>query len=372
MALFNADFAIFRYEMTCSQKTNKTDDSFEGCVTLTEDEDDIDVDIAQSTFKFPGLATARKGTSAVKKFWETKWKAQNFEILPKWLQDNEYLRNGHRPPLPSFFACFKSIFSLHTETGNIWTHMYGCVAFLGAALWFLTRPRPILHWMEKLVFTAFFIGAVTCLAMSFIFHTVACHSVAVTKLFSKLDYTGITLLIIGSFIPWLYFAFYCRRLPMLIYMSMITALGIGAMAVSLIDKFAQPKYRPIRAGVFMAMGLSAIVPSIHILIVDGIKFLFEEASLAWLMTMGSMYIIGATLYALRVPERFFPGRCDIWFQSHQLFHTLVIIAALIHFHGVTEMGMKRLMQGSCNEQLTQRYGLDHQISCVDKWFEGSY
>jgi len=28
--------------------------------------------------------------------------------------------------------------------------------------------------------------------------------------------------------------------------------------------------------------------------------------------MGCLYILGALFYALRVPERFFPGKFDIW------------------------------------------------------------
>ena len=43
------------------------------------------------------------------------------------------------------------------------------------------------------------------------------------------------------------------------------------------------------------------------------------------------YIGGAFLYAMRIPERFFPGKCDYWFQSHQIFHIFVIIAAIIHY-----------------------------------------
>jgi len=31
--------------------------------------------------------------------------------------------------LGTFSSCFKSIFSLHTETGNIWTHIYGELTF---------------------------------------------------------------------------------------------------------------------------------------------------------------------------------------------------------------------------------------------------
>ena len=37
-----------------------------------------------------------------------------------------------------------------------------------------------------------------------------------------------------------------------------------------------------------------------------------EQSLGSLITMAFLYIGGALLYALRIPERFFPGKCDIW------------------------------------------------------------
>uniref|UniRef100_A0A8D2JRJ4 Adiponectin receptor 1 n=1 Tax=Sciurus vulgaris TaxID=55149 RepID=A0A8D2JRJ4_SCIVU len=59
----------------------------------------------------------------VHKVWEGRWKVIPYEVLPDWLKDNDYLLHGHRPPMPSFRACFKSIFRIHTETGNIWTHL---------------------------------------------------------------------------------------------------------------------------------------------------------------------------------------------------------------------------------------------------------
>lgn len=57
--------------------------------------------------------------------WEGRWRVIPFDVLPDWLKDNDYLLHGHRPPMPSFRACFKSIFRIHTETGNIWTHLLG-------------------------------------------------------------------------------------------------------------------------------------------------------------------------------------------------------------------------------------------------------
>jgi len=209
------------------------------------------------------------------------------------------------------------------------------------------------------VFSCFFLGAVFCLGLSFSFHTVQCHSIGVGKLFSKLDYSGITLLIVGSFVPWIYYGFYCKALPMVAYLALITILGIMALIVSLWDKFASPRFRPVRALVFVAMGLSSIVPAFHMLVVDGLDFMFKYASLHWLLLMGSLYIGGAAIYATRFPERFFPGKCDYVFQSHQLFHTFVVAAALVHFHGMLEIAQKTLQMGSCREQMVERYGGDN-------------
>lgn len=261
---------------------------------------------------------------------------------------DDFLHKGHRPPLPSFSACFKSIFRIHTETGNIWTHLLGCVMFIGVAIYFLTRPSFEIQFQEKLIFLSFFIGAIVCLGFSFAFHTLCCHSEMVGKLFSKLDYCGIALLIMGSFVPWLYYGFYCHYKHKMIYLTVVIVLGITSIITSLWDKFSQPNLRPLRAGVFMSFGLSGIIPAIHYVLMEGWISKVSQASLGWLILMGLLYILGALFYALRVPERWFPGKCDIWFQSHQIFHVLVLVAAFVHYHGISEMAMYRVTVGECD------------------------
>ncbi|GMR63036.1 hypothetical protein PMAYCL1PPCAC_33231, partial [Pristionchus mayeri] len=280
---------------------------------------------------------------------EATWKVLDFESLPDWLQDNEFIRSGYRPPLPSMSECFKSIWSLHTETGNIWTHLIGCVLFFLIAAWFLTRPDSHIQFQEKLIFSFFFAGAIVCLGLSFSFHTLSCHSKGVRKLFHKLDYLGISMLIVGSFIPWIYYGFYCRREPKITYIVLISILGVAAGFVSMLDKFAESAFRPIRAGVFVAMGLSGVVPAVHYMLTDGIDSMINENAFLHLLLMAGLYIVGAGIYAARTPERFFPGKCDIWFQSHQLFHTCVVIAALVHYYGISKMAMVRLNMGCTAE-----------------------
>jgi adiponectin receptor len=100
----------------------------------------------------------------------------------------------------------------------------------------------------------------------------------------------------------------------------------------------------------MVFGLSGVVPAVHYAISEGWFNALSRASLGWLILMGCLYILGALFYALRVPERFFPGKCDIWFQSHQIFHVLVIAAAFVHYHGISEMAMYRMTVGECTTQ----------------------
>ena len=227
----------------------------------------------------------------------------------------------------------------------------------------MSRPKGDVDFQEKLVFSFFFLGAILCLGLSCLFHTLSCHSIPVVRLFSKLDYMGISLLIIGSFIPWIYYGFYCRREPKVTYIAMVVVLGIAAIVISLWDKFSESNYRPIRAGVFVAMGCSGIIPTIHFIYTDGIRRMIEENSFGWLCAMAALYLIGAALYATRTPERFFPGKCDLvvrilflncsnfiiiffQFQSHQLFHLCVVVAAFTHYYGIQEMAFKRLT-GKC-------------------------
>ena len=240
------------------------------------------------------------------------WKVIHFSHLPQWLQDNDFLHFGHRPPLPTS-ECFKSIIRIHTETGNIWTHLLGVMAFVGLAAFLLSRPTAEIQLEEKLVFMCFFLGAIVCMGLSFLYHTLCCHKdKKIGRLFAKFDYCGIAFLTVGSFVPWLYYSFYCDRKPQIIYLSIVILLGIGAVVVSTFDFFAGPRFRPLRAGVFITFGMSGIAPATHYGIVNGWEKSIEEAALGWLILMGVLYITGALLYAMRIPERFFPGKVDIW------------------------------------------------------------
>lgn len=107
-------------------------------------------------------------------------------------------------------------------------------------------------------------------------------------------------------------------MPKIFYLCLTIFLGISSVVVSLWDKFSEPHFRPLRAGVFMSFGLSGVIPGIHWLISHGWTSWLESSirsSFTSLILMGALYIIGALLYASRIPERFFPGKCDYWVKT---------------------------------------------------------
>jgi len=64
-------------------------------------------------------------------------------------------------------------------------------------------------------------------------------------------------------------------------------------------------------GMFIALGLSGVIPAMHFVITDGIDEAINNASLGWLILMAFFYIFGAVIYAVRIPERIWPGKFDI-------------------------------------------------------------
>ena len=60
------------------------------------------------------------------------------------------------------------------------------VAFFGLGVYYLTRPLTEIQVQEKIVFACFFAGAMVCMGLSFLYHTLCCHNnKAIGRLFAK-------------------------------------------------------------------------------------------------------------------------------------------------------------------------------------------
>ncbi|CAL4921322.1 unnamed protein product [Urochloa decumbens] len=323
---------------------------------------------------------------------KNKCELVSYDKIPEFLKHNEFILDYYRSEWPIKEALL-SAFSIHNETINVWTHLIGFFVFLAltvcaatmvpmeyeashshlattsSGLANITRNAMVFYGADGAVvvatimkaprnvsvqthlaaaaaplspapghhdrvarwpFYAYLCGAMFCLLMSSGCHLLACHSEHASYVLLRLDYAGITGLIVTSFYPLVYYTFLCDPFSQSLYLGFITASGAAAVAVSLLPVFERPELRWARAGLFACMGMSGLVPIVHKLLVFGDR---PEALLttAYEMAMGACYLAGVVVYATRVPERWMPGRFDLVGHSHQLFHTLVVAGAYAHY-----------------------------------------
>jgi hypothetical protein len=158
--------------------------------------------------------------------------------------------------------------------------------------------------------------------------------------------------IVSSFYPSVYYVFLCIPFPRNAYLTTVTVLGLATLLLSTLEVFQDAKWRSTRAGCFLALGLFGVFPWGHVLLAyTHIESVNRAMMLDLLMAVA--YISAAAVYALRVPEKWFPGRFDLVLHSHQIFHIFVVVGAYLHYLGTLELVKWRDASGGCALELTE-------------------
>lgn len=124
----------------------------------------------------------------------------------------------------------------------------------------------------------------------------------------------------------------------------------------------QPHFRGsyvsfIRAGTFGSLAIFTMIPVVHGTLRNGWHVQNQQMGVGWVLITLVVDILGAAAYALKVckaqiakcimktipfankiqiPERWWKQTFDIYGASHQIFHLLVIVAALTYTKGLLQ------------------------------------
>ena len=119
-----------------STTSTSLQDTNQSKATADKKDDHVNEDDGQTTASSDSTTTTSSATTPRALIAPSRWRVVPHCALPDWLQDNDYLVKGHRPPLESTVECLRSIFRIHTETINIWTHLLGALLFLYFAIFY--------------------------------------------------------------------------------------------------------------------------------------------------------------------------------------------------------------------------------------------
>lgn len=154
---------------------------------------------------------AEAGQEAVTRSSDAVQEILEYDQLPEWMKVDPYIKRGYRRQLDSFSDCFWSLFYVHNESVNIWSHLLPAIIYLIASLTldFQTMHSGInIPTADRDIFQLYIQCTVGCLLLSAIYHGTNSHSEHVSRYFLKLDYLGIVLNVMGTNISAAYFGLY--------------------------------------------------------------------------------------------------------------------------------------------------------------------
>ena len=112
---------------------------------------------------------------------------EQLDVVSPWQSSNPYVHSGFRHR-STFKAFTWSIFEMHNETMNIWSHLLGTVLF--GYHWYhkLTTPRSDDSSIAPIL--VFLASATTCMGCSTLCHTYAALSPDYYRIMNQLDFFG--------------------------------------------------------------------------------------------------------------------------------------------------------------------------------------
>lgn len=217
-----------------------------------------------------------------------------------------------------------SIAHLHSETLNLWSHLFG-------TLWFCTSATRFAGTATNLSSTStaailiFLIANSFCFACSTLYHVFADHAEADSWL--RLDYLGIVCAIWASSISFVALSLGSHPGEQYVYMSCITAAAVVCSYQLLGD--LQHSERRSRISTYIILGSLAALPAF--------RCWYLSRDFGLVTNFGMMVLIntlGGAVYATHLLDTAIRMALGVPDASHLIMHILAVAGALFYEQGL--------------------------------------
>lgn len=279
-----------------------------------------------------------------------------------------YIHAGYRPTGHEWRYYFFSLFQKHNEVVNVWTHLLAALAVLlrfwafaeaGALQWASPHTLPLL---------LFILSSITYLTCSLLAHLLQSKSELSHYTFYFVDYVGVSVYQYGSALAHFFYSsdqawyerFWLFFLPAAAFCGWLSCAGCC---------YAKYRYRRpypvmrkicqvVPAGLAFILDISPVAHRVALCHLAGCQ---EQA--AWYHTLQILFfLVSAYFFSCPVPEKYFPGSCDIVGHGHQIFHAFLSICTLSQLEAIL------LDYQGRHEIFLQRHGPPVRLHCLPLLF----
>lgn len=262
----------------------------------------------------------------VKRNRKYNYKTRGDPSIPDYLKEayGPYIIRGYRGEI-TFYDAIKSVFSLHNETANIWSHLIAGQFFLMQMI-FLKLDSFSFNFYQFCVTLLMFTSAIA--------HTLCAIDRKTYYKMWKYDFAAVALAMWSGYVVW------CANIFSIsissCYLGSSGSVAATCIYLGVSDRFAHPKYRFLLPSAFCVLGGLGIIPIAHALTF----YRSREVVFASVMTLMKFILsfTGALCHIYRIPERYFPGKLDYIGNGHNIMHLLIAIAFQVYFVGTMPLG----------------------------------
>uniref|UniRef100_A0A668AAD0 Progestin and adipoQ receptor family member 8 n=1 Tax=Myripristis murdjan TaxID=586833 RepID=A0A668AAD0_9TELE len=237
-----------------------------------------------------------------------------------------YILSGYRPPGLPWRCYLLSLFQLHNETLNVWSHLLAAVR----RLWFWTQTSTISFRLDPTG------GGQTrfhCFLLFAAAHLLQAHSELAHYSLFFLDYVGVAIYQYGCALAlsvysaepaWTLAVGQVRVfLPAAAILSWLscTSCCVAKLCFRRPYPLCRKLCQVVPLGVAYLLDVSPLahrLPRCHTRISQPVSSLHQVA----------LFLLAACFFSCPVPERCSPGRYDVIGHAHQLFHLLLALCTL--------------------------------------------
>uniref|UniRef100_A0A3B4XSB6 Progestin and adipoQ receptor family member 8 n=1 Tax=Seriola lalandi dorsalis TaxID=1841481 RepID=A0A3B4XSB6_SERLL len=233
-----------------------------------------------------------------------------------------FILGGYRPVGLSWRSYVLSLFQIHNETLNVWSHLLAA-GILGFRLQGPEGQGFSLD-VSSLPLVLYVFSAVTYLSCSAVAHLLQSHSEHAHYSLFFLDYVGVAVYQYGCALALCLYssdAAWTQSMLGQIFLPAAALLAWFSCATCCYAKLHFRRPYPLHRK------LCQVVPM-------GVAYLLDISPVAhrlvtYRCSTVVLFLLSAFFFSCPVPERFAPGRYDIVGHGHQLFHILLSLCTLV-------------------------------------------